>query len=160
MRHLFCRLKARKHQRKRLPTNADRRGKRSCPIWVLNQPCEWRSPVYHQAHKRTAQGISLTGPGLRLMARAEVILQSLERARAEVETWDREPSGPVSVALIPAIGSLVAPALVRALRERYPKVSLHLSEGLSTWPAAGSKDTWFRCLMMEPEVGHEKTDVQ
>lgn len=28
------------------------------------------------------------------------------------------------------------------------------------WPAAGSKDTWFRCLMMEPEVGHEETDVQ
>lgn len=90
-----------------------------------------------QLLKRTAQGISLTGPGLRLMARAEVILQSLERARAEVETWDREPSGPVSVALMPAIGSLVAPALVRALRERYPKVSLHLSEGLSTFISDG-----------------------
>lgn len=87
--------------------------------------------------KRTAQGVSLTGPGERLMARAEAILQSLERVRTEIETWNREPSGPVSVALMPAVGSLVAPALVRTLRERYPKVSIRLSEGLSTFIADG-----------------------
>lgn len=87
--------------------------------------------------ERTSRGVTVTGPGERLMARAEPILQFMERARAEVETWDSEPAGPVAVALMPAVGSLVAPALVRALRQRHPKVTLQLSEGLSSFISDG-----------------------
>ncbi len=87
--------------------------------------------------QRTARGVALTEAGERLMARAEPILESLERARTEVEAWDSEPSGPVSVALMPAVGSLVAPDLVRQLRQRHPKIALKVTEGLSAFIGEG-----------------------
>jgi LysR family nitrogen assimilation transcriptional regulator len=90
-----------------------------------------------QLLRRTTRGVSLTEPGERLMARAEPILESLERARTEVEAWDSEPAGPVSVALMPAVGSLVAPDLVRQLRERHPKIALKVMEGLSAFIGEG-----------------------
>jgi LysR family nitrogen assimilation transcriptional regulator len=81
---------------------------------------------------RTAQGVSLTGEGDHLLARTAPILKLLEQTRDEVRNWDQEPAGPVSVALMPSVAPVVAPLLVRRVRELYPKVQLHLSEGLST----------------------------
>lgn len=86
---------------------------------------------------RTAKGVSLTGPGEHLVARGEAMLRSMEKTRTEVQNWGRAPSGPVSVALMPAVGSLVAPDLVRTVRARYPKIELQLSEGLSAFISDG-----------------------
>lgn len=86
---------------------------------------------------RTSQGVSLTGQGDHLLARAAPIVQALHQTRTEVRNWDREAAGPVSVALMPAVGSLVAPRLVRRLREEFPKVQLRLSEGLSAFISNG-----------------------
>lgn len=86
---------------------------------------------------RTVQGVDLTEQGRHLLARAVPIVQYLDQAKGEVRHLSDEPAGPVSVALMPAVGSLIAPELVRRLRERHPKVRLHLSEGLSTFIADG-----------------------
>ena len=86
---------------------------------------------------RTAQGVSLTGPGEHLMARGESMMNFIEKIRTEVQNWGSEPSGPVSVALMPAVGSLVAPDLIGAVRARHPKVELQLSEGLSAFISDG-----------------------
>ncbi len=81
---------------------------------------------------RTAQGVSLTGEGDHLLARTAPILKLLDQTRNEVRNWDQEPAGPVSLALMPAVAPLVAPLLVRRVRDQYPKVLLSLSEGLGT----------------------------
>jgi LysR family nitrogen assimilation transcriptional regulator len=81
---------------------------------------------------RTAQGISLTRQGEHLLSQAAPVIQVLNRTRSEIRDWSREPSGPVSVALMPAVGSLVAPPLVERLRAEFPKLQLTLTEGLST----------------------------
>lgn len=86
---------------------------------------------------RTAQGVSPTGEGEHLLARTAPILQLLEQTRAEVRNWDQEPAGPVSVALMPSVAPLMAPLVVRGVREMYPKVQLRLSEGLGTVIADG-----------------------
>ena len=86
---------------------------------------------------RTAQGVSLTGPGEHLLERGESMLLFIDKIRTEVQNWGHEPSGPVSVALMPAVGSLVAPELVRAVRARHPKVELQISEGLSAFISDG-----------------------
>ena len=86
---------------------------------------------------RTAQGVSLTGEGDHLLARTAPILKLLDQTRAEVRNWDQDPAGPVSVALMPAVAPLVAPLLVRRVRDRHPKVLLNLSEGLGTVIADG-----------------------
>lgn len=92
---------------------------------------------------RTAQGVSLTEQGASLLARAAPALRALNDARDAVRHQDREPAGPVSVALMPAVGSLVAPPLVRRLRARHPKVQLELFEGLSTFIVEGLLDDRF-----------------
>ena len=86
---------------------------------------------------RTAQGVSLTGPGEHLLARGESMLLLIDKIRTEVQNWGSEPSGPVSVALMPAVGSLVAPDLICAVRAHYPKVELRISEGLSAFISDG-----------------------
>ena len=90
-----------------------------------------------QLLNRTAQGVSLTGPGEHLLTRGETMLHSMEKIRTEVRNWGSEPSGRVSVALMPAVGSLVAPGLIRAVRARHPKIDLQLAEGLSTFICDG-----------------------
>ena len=81
--------------------------------------------------QRTTRGVLLTEQGAHLLARAAPIVRALTETRSEVRNWDREPAGPVAVALMPAVGSLVAPILVRRLRDEHRKVELRLSEGLS-----------------------------
>ncbi len=92
---------------------------------------------------RTAQGVSLTGQGEHLYRRAGALLQGLSQTRTEVQNWGADPSGPVSVALMPAVGSLVAPPLVARLRDAYPKIQLHLAEGLSAFISDGVLDGRF-----------------
>ncbi|PIW30841.1 MAG: hypothetical protein COW30_01085 [Rhodospirillales bacterium CG15_BIG_FIL_POST_REV_8_21_14_020_66_15] len=86
---------------------------------------------------RTAQGVTPTEQGAHLLARTEPILQLLAQTRAEVRNWDEDPSGPVSVALMPGVAPVVAPPLARQVRERFPKVRLSLSEGLGGAIAGG-----------------------
>ena len=77
-------------------------------------------------------GVQLTAAGALLMDKGESILRQLEQVTAEVRASGHEPGGPVSVALMPSVVSLIAPALVMRMRERYPKVTLRISEGLTT----------------------------
>lgn len=79
---------------------------------------------------RTAQGVTLTGEGDHLLARTGPILQVLNQTRDEVRNWGKDPAGPVSVALMPAVAPVVAPLLAERVRIAFPKVRLSLSEGL------------------------------
>lgn len=81
--------------------------------------------------QRSARGILLTRAGERLVERATVILRQVDKTRAEAKSWEEDPAGPVSVAMIPAVGSIIAPRLVQEVRDRYPNIRLALGEGLS-----------------------------
>jgi len=86
-----------------------------------------------QLLRRDSTGVQLTAAGALLMDKGESILRQLEQATAEVRASGSDPSGPVSVALMPAVVSLIAPALVMRMRQRYPRVALRISEGLTTF---------------------------
>jgi LysR family transcriptional regulator, nitrogen assimilation regulatory protein len=86
---------------------------------------------------RGASGVQLTEAGARLFERGESILRQLEQASAEVRASGVDPHGPVSVALMPAVVSLIAPPLVMRMRERHPDVTLRISEGLTTFIVGG-----------------------
>lgn len=85
-----------------------------------------------QLLQRTAQGVRLTEPGRQLVERADGILRQIETMHAEAMSWGSVPSGPVAVALMPAVAPLVAPELVRTVRERLPDVRLTLGEGVTS----------------------------
>jgi LysR family nitrogen assimilation transcriptional regulator len=50
----------------------------------------------------------------------------------EVRASGKDPTGRVSIALMPSVAALFAPSLVARMRERHPAVSLRISEGLTT----------------------------
>jgi LysR family nitrogen assimilation transcriptional regulator len=83
--------------------------------------------------RRDSRGVQLTEAGARLLDKAKSILRQVEQATLEVRARGKDPRGAVSVALMPSVASLIAPILVTRMRERYPAVTLRISEGLTTF---------------------------
>jgi LysR family transcriptional regulator, nitrogen assimilation regulatory protein len=84
-----------------------------------------------QLLRRDSTGVQLTEAGARLLDKGQSILRQIEQAEAEVRSSGTEPRGPVTVALMPSVASVLAPPLVTRMRERYPKIALRISEGLT-----------------------------
>lgn len=82
--------------------------------------------------QRDARGVRLTEAGTWLFEKAESVLRQFEHLTDEVRRRGKDPSGHVSVALMPSVASLIAPLLIERLRKRHPKISLRISEGLTT----------------------------
>ncbi len=78
---------------------------------------------------RSKQGVSPTAAGLTLYRHAMAILPMIDRTREAVATSGGTPRGRVSIAIAPhSMAAALAPAMVRAVRERYPDVVLHITE--------------------------------
>jgi LysR family nitrogen assimilation transcriptional regulator len=88
---------------------------------------ELRQHLFH----RNGRGVQLTDAGQRLLAHGQGILQQLQRARQELEAQRGAPIGALAIGLAPSVDRVFTPSLVRAFRERFPKASLSVSEGLS-----------------------------
>jgi len=78
---------------------------------------------------RSKRGVAPTEAGRALYRHAQLILRQLELAHAAVEVSGRAPAGSVSVGLAPySTGAALALPLLRAVRERYPDIVLHINE--------------------------------
>ena len=84
--------------------------------------------------QRTAKGVAPTEAGLAFFQQAQLALRHAdEAARAAQQS---RLSGVVSVGLAPTTASVLGLPLMRAVRERYPDVRLHMVESLSGHLAA------------------------
>ena len=81
---------------------------------------------------RSARGISLTDPGKRLLARANLVTQQIELASEELRQTEGGQQGRVRVALTPYLILQHLGPLYREFRQHYPQVALELVEGLAT----------------------------
>lgn len=78
---------------------------------------------------RSKQGVAPTAAGLTLYRHAMAILPLIDRTREAVEASGASPRGRVSIAIAPhSMAATLAPAIVRAVRERYPDIVLHITE--------------------------------
>ena len=77
--------------------------------------------------QRTAGGVVPTEAGLAFLRHTDAAARAAQHARL---------SGAVSVGLAPTTGAVLGVPLMRAMRERYPEVRLHLVESLSGHLAA------------------------
>ena len=78
---------------------------------------------------RTSKGTTPTEAGLAFFREAQLALRHAEQAgRAARQS---RLSGTVSVGLAPTTAAVLGVALMRAMRERYPEVRLHMVESLS-----------------------------
>ena len=80
---------------------------------------------------RTARGVAVTESGRVLLERGRWLLGLVDDIKAEVRTENREPSGTVRLGAPPSLGEVFYPPLGRLVVERFPRVNLELSEGLT-----------------------------
>ncbi len=73
--------------------------------------------------------VAPTAVGERVVARAQRILEEVERLRAEAEAGRDPLAGPLRVGAIFTIGPYLMPRLIPALRRRAPRMPLLLEEG-------------------------------
>lgn len=78
---------------------------------------------------RTPQGVTPTEAGLAFFHEAQLTLRHADQARRAAQ--HARLSGTVSVGLAPTTASMIGVPLIRAMRERYPDVRLHMVESLS-----------------------------
>jgi LysR family hydrogen peroxide-inducible transcriptional activator len=80
---------------------------------------------------RTRRRVAITPLGQSLVERAEDVLRRAEDL-VEAARESREPlTGPLNLGVIPTIGPFLLPRCLPALRRRYPKLRLYLTEDLT-----------------------------
>jgi LysR family nitrogen assimilation transcriptional regulator len=93
---------------------------------------------------RNGRGATPTEAGKRLLAHARGILQQVDRARHEVAEVKAAPVGHVAIGLPPTLARLATAPLVRAFRQRFPRATVSILEGLSStileWVVVGRAD--------------------
>jgi LysR family nitrogen assimilation transcriptional regulator len=110
--------------------------------------------------ERNGRGVTLTEPGQRLLAHGRGILQQVARAKQDLAAHDGAASGHLAVGLPPSLGRTHTVPLVAAFRERFPRATLTVVEGLSTyvmeWLAHGRID----CAVVYNVAPHAAIDLQ
>ena len=81
---------------------------------------------------RHGRGVRLTSAGSVLLERAEAIAQMLRQTTEQMKVSHDVVTGHVSLGVPPAAGLLLVPPVVREFRARFPHVSLHVREGISS----------------------------
>ena len=81
--------------------------------------------------ERTARGVVPTESGKLLLERGRWLLGMLDDIKEEVRTENREPTGTVRLGAPASLAELFYAPLVKMFSERFPRVRLELSEGLT-----------------------------
>jgi len=82
---------------------------------------------------RKPRGVELTEAGERLLKHAYSIQRHIETALLDIQADDLEPEGCVRLGMIPTINNVFASELSRAVRQRFPKLSLEIMGGASKY---------------------------
>ncbi|MEJ1976645.1 MAG: LysR family transcriptional regulator [Acetobacteraceae bacterium] len=80
---------------------------------------------------RHSHGVSLTDAGRMLLERSQAILRQFDQARDDIRHGQAGPSGALTLAVPPAAGHFLVPALTRRFEAAYPNVFLKVVAGFS-----------------------------
>ncbi len=69
-----------------------------------------------------------TSYGQTVITQAKTILKEVEKIETLIRQKEEEPSGPLSLAIIPTISGYLLPKIFHKFRESYPKIDLRISE--------------------------------
>jgi LysR family nitrogen assimilation transcriptional regulator len=81
---------------------------------------------------RYGRGVRLTGAGAQLLERAEMIINFVAQTGEHVRASTDRLSGHIAFGMPPAVGVWVSAPIIEAFRDKWPAVSLHMREGLSS----------------------------
>ena len=80
---------------------------------------------------RTGRGVELSEVGLTLFPQVKALLSGAEQLQKQIRGEAREPTGRVTLGLLPSIALPLVGRLFTELRKRYPTISLKILEGSS-----------------------------
>lgn len=80
---------------------------------------------------RTGRGVELTETGLQILDPIRSLLEDAQQLEARIRSHAEEPSGRVTVGLLPSIAHPLIGRLFSQLRARHPGISLKILEGSS-----------------------------
>ena len=107
---------------------------------ILQLETELGQDLFH----RHARGMTLTTAGSRLLDRATEIIRQVDGTRDELTSTNASPVGTVKVGLATAVNMALSVPLLRECLVRYPRIKLHLVEGMSgfllEWAERGHVD--------------------
>ena len=93
---------------------------------------------------RHGRGVRLTEHGIALLDRAAGLMTELESIEQDLLGSATEPSGDVRIALPPTTAQVMVPLVVKEMREKFPRIRLHVREGFSgfihDWVVDGKVD--------------------
>jgi len=89
---------------------------------------------------RSRSGVILTAAGAEAMTRAGAILAQAQDLVQAARGADRPLAGRFRLGVIPTVAPFLLPAVLPALRARYPELRLYLREDLTSRLIAGLKD--------------------
>ncbi len=84
-----------------------------------------------QLIERHSRGVQLTEAGRRLKAHAEDIVFRVSQSIADVRSFGTIPSGTVRLGVTPSLGRVIVPGLLETVSDRFPEVSVQLTQGLT-----------------------------
>jgi LysR family transcriptional regulator, nitrogen assimilation regulatory protein len=94
--------------------------------------------------QRSSRGMALTDSGRRFLEHARVVLADVERARNSVQGGEQDFAGEVSIGLPTTVALVATLPILRAVRERFPRILPRLVEShsgyLREWLQAGRLD--------------------
>jgi LysR family nitrogen assimilation transcriptional regulator len=82
---------------------------------------------------RNGRGVTLTDAGQRLLEHGRGILHQVERAREDLDEMRGAPVGHTALGVPPTVGRILTGPLVEEFRRRFPRATLGIVEGLSTF---------------------------
>ncbi len=109
---------------------------------------------------RTGRGVALSDMGERIFLQVKALLTDAQKLETDIRGEAREPTGRVTLGLLPSIGQALVGRLFTELRSRHPAVSLKVLEGSSgqveEWLADARIDiaVLYRYGTTAPEMEH------
>jgi LysR family transcriptional regulator, nitrogen assimilation regulatory protein len=82
--------------------------------------------------RRTGRGVVLTEFGEQLYPRLQALVQEADQLTDDIRSSGGEPAGEVRVGILPSAVPMLASKLFSTVKEKFPRVRLHLSDGPST----------------------------
>jgi LysR family transcriptional regulator, nitrogen assimilation regulatory protein len=80
---------------------------------------------------RDRRGLQVTDAGKLLLERAETALEQIRLCRDDVLHSSNTPKGELRIGVLPSLGELLMPRVLKGYRGVHPKVKIHLRSGFS-----------------------------
>ncbi len=109
---------------------------------------------------RNGRGVTTTEAGKRMLAHGRGILQQVERARQDLEDHRGVPVGRLALGLPPSVSRKLTGPLVAAFRERFPKATLTVVEGLSIYMLEWLAQGRIECAVVHPVAPTSAVDLE